>query len=492
MLPLRKITLLVMSSFVLAGDGIPRFDSVKRAIPGHGLILDSHTVKPPPDRHVDVELIQESDHEPTFRLLHDDVVHSPHSHKVELSGITPGRGARYVAAFAIASGEEILSIPMEDVMSVHTAKHGRIHRLVDANPHLPPAVVLALHLLEERSLGPASKWHDFIQTLPTTFHSAIYLTDDEWDIIQGSHVARLIEIRRKAIADFFDALESPLTSNAVDPPFFTPAQFTLKTFQWAMAAVWAHTILVPKLAVDASARLADDSDLFDAVLVPIVSTLTPCDDCDNVVHVQDGYVTLVASQPLAAGDEVQFHLGANSLAVYMLNHGFAPSKPSPLDVVAIGLQVEASDPLLVFKNQILAMMNTTMDESYTPAYGTARDTILSSMLPSMRAKVLAANEMDRVQRVLDGDIVSLRNEHAVCRALYQTVQTMLRQFATPPDQVDQAVRRNDLPPRTKDLLRTVQVEQHVLLATQDAIRVHWDQLLVDDSILAHVSKHQTP
>ncbi|RHY28772.1 hypothetical protein DYB32_005718 [Aphanomyces invadans] len=292
----------------------------------------------------------------------------------------------------------------------------------------------------------------------------------------------------------------------------------------------AHTILVPKLAVDASARLADDSDLFDAVLVPIVSTLTPCDDCDNVVHVQDGYVTLVASQPLAAGDEVwlvyrmmctitwvhlaqvQFHLGANSLAVYMLNHGFAPSKPSPLDVVAIGLQVEASDPLLVFKNQILAMMNTTMDESYTPAYGTARDTILSSMLPSMRAKVLAANEMDRVQRVLDGDIVSyvgtasnlsfwphmsksttrLRNEHAVCRALYQTVQTMLRQFATPPDQVDQAVRRNDLPPRTKDLLRTVQVEQHVLLATQDAIRFHWDQLLVDDSILAHVSKHQTP
>ncbi|RHY28776.1 hypothetical protein DYB32_005717 [Aphanomyces invadans] len=195
MLPLRKITLLVMSSFVLAGDGIPRFDSVKRAIPGHGLILDSHTVKPPPDRHVDVELIQESDHEPTFRLLHDDVVHSPHSHvrydslrwstlayftpvqKVELSGITPGRGARYVAAFAIASGEEILSIPMEDVMSVHTAKHGRIHLLVDANPHLPPAVVLALHLLEERSLGPASKWHDFIQTLPTTFHSAIYLTD---------------------------------------------------------------------------------------------------------------------------------------------------------------------------------------------------------------------------------------------------------------------------------------------------------------------------
>ncbi|RHY88177.1 hypothetical protein DYB35_006410 [Aphanomyces astaci] len=403
MLPLRKITLLLLSSFVLAGDGIPRFDSIKRAVPGHGLILESHGAKSQPDRIVNVELLHEDGHDPAFHLLQDDdVVHSSHSHKVELSGMAPGRGGRYVAASPIAAGEEILSIPMGNVMSAQSAKEGRIHLLVDANPHLPPAVVLALHLLEEKHKGPSSKWHSFISTLPKTFHSTIFLSD--------------------AIADFYDALESPLTSNIVDPPFFTPAQFTLKSFQWAMAAVWAHSILVPKLQVDSA--VGKDADQFDAVLVPVVSTLTPCDDCDNRIQVEDGYFTLIASQALAQGDEVQFHLGTNSMALYMLNHGFAPATPSSADAVAVGIQVEPSDPLLVFKNQILAMMNTTMDVSYAPAYGISTDTILTSMLPSMRAK------------------------------------------------------------RTKDLLRTLQVEQAILVTTEQAIQHHWLQLLVDDSLLS--------
>ncbi|RQM19948.1 hypothetical protein B5M09_008109 [Aphanomyces astaci] len=403
MLPLRKITLLLLSTFVLAGDGIPRFDSIKRAVPGHGLILESHVAKSHPDRIVNVEMLHEDGHGPAFHLLQDDdVVHSSHSHKVELSGMAPGRGGRYVAASPIAAGEEILSIPMDNVMSAQSAKEGRIHLLVDANPHLPPAVVLALHLLEEKHKGPSSKWHSFISTLPKTLHSTIFLSD--------------------AIADFYDALESPLTSNIVDPPFFTPAQFTLKSFQWAMAAVWAHSILVPKLQVDP----AEDADQFDAVLVPVVSTLTPCHDCDNRIQVEAGHFTLIASQALAQGDEVQFHLGTNSMALYMLNHGFAPATPSSADAVAVGIQVEPSDPLLLFKNQILAMMNTTMDVSYAPAYGMSTDTILASMLPSMRAKT----------------------------------------------------------EQTKDLLRTLQVEQEILITTEQAIQHHWLQLLVDDSLLS--------
>ncbi|ETV68166.1 hypothetical protein H257_15895 [Aphanomyces astaci] len=482
MLPLRKITLLLLSTFVLAGDGIPRFDSIKRAVPGHGLILESHVAKSHPDRIVNVEMLHEDGHDPAFHLLQDDdVVHSSHSHKVELSGMAPGRGGRYVAASPIAAGEEILSIPMDNVMSAQSAKEGRIHLLVDANPHLPPAVVLALHLLEEKHKGPSSKWHSFISTLPKTLHSTIFLSDDEWDLIQGSHVARLTETRRKAIADFYDALESPLTSNIVDPPFFTPAQFTLKSFQWAMAAVWAHSILVPKLQVDP----AEDADQFDAVLVPVVSTLTPCHDCDNRIQVEAGHFTLIASQALAQGDEVQFHLGTNSMALYMLNHGFAPATPSSADAVAVGIQVEPSDPLLLFKNQILAMMNTTMDVSYAPAYGMSTDTILASMLPSMRAKVLATSEMDQYQRVVDGHIVSLRNEHAVCRALLQTVHTMLAQYITSPDQVNHLLSSAVLETeQTKDLLRTLQVEQEILITTEQAIQHHWLQLLVDDSLLS--------
>ncbi|CAK4067533.1 unnamed protein product [Aphanomyces euteiches] len=472
MLSFHKVALLFFASYALAGDGLPRYDAMKRQ-PGHGLILDSRAEKQ--ERAVNVELLQDNLLGNEVQLLAEDVVHSAHTHKVEVSGLVPGRGRKYAAAVPIAKGEEIVSISIDDVMSIETAKTGRINMLVEANDHLPPAVVLALHLLEEKFKGVDSHWHDFIAYLPSKLHSTLFASDENTELMEGSHVGRLTETRRQAIADFFAALESPLTSNVVDPPFFTPAQFTLKNFQWAMVAVWAHSILIPKEGNNTS------NEPFDAVLVPIVSTLSPCDDCENHITVEDGYLSLVATAPLAVGDEIQLSLGANSMALYMLNHGFVPKAPSPHDVVQIGLQVESSDPLLVFKNEILHMMNMTMDMVYAPAYGAS--TLAPSMLQSIRAKVLTTNELKAYKRVLEKQVVSIRNEHAVCRALVQSIKALLGQYARSPAQVDAGLADPNIASVTRDILRAVQVEQTILKTTHDLVLAHWSRLLTDDSLL---------
>ncbi|KAF0690495.1 Aste57867_18120 [Aphanomyces stellatus] len=492
MLPLRKIALFLLTGFVFAGKGISSFDSVKRN-PGHGLILDGKPAKQAiPAKVMDVELTQDEIPGSGLRIRSDDIVQSSHSHKVEPTTTMEGRGKRYAAAVPISKGDEILSIPMDKILSVETATTGRIHTLVKANPHLPSAVVLALHLLEEKFKGTSSKWHSFIASLPRSYHGTLFLSDDEAELMQGSHLARLTDTRRQAIEEFFEALESPLTSpDVMDPPFFTPTQFTLKNFQLAMAAVWTHTILLPKsIPDDATADDASPSDPFEAVLVPIVSTLAPCDDCVNDIRVEDGFFVMRATHSYAAGDEVQLHFGDNSMALYMLNHGITPAAPSTLDVVPLGLHVEASDPLLMFKTHILTLMNTTMETTYALAYGVDPLTSSSNFLPSLRAKVLVSAELEHVQRILDGGIVSLRNEHAVCRALLQTVLAMLAQYATNARDVESALKDPTLPASTRHLMRALHVEQAVLSALHAAVTSHWATLLADDSLLHPTSSTQ--
>jgi hypothetical protein len=48
---------------------------------------------------------------------------------------------------------------------------------MEASPDLPDAVVLALHLLEEKFKGLDSPWFTMIQGLPTTLTAGVHLSE---------------------------------------------------------------------------------------------------------------------------------------------------------------------------------------------------------------------------------------------------------------------------------------------------------------------------
>jgi len=82
-----------------------------------------------------------------------------------------------VAAQNISIGEEVFSYTLESVMTEKSAMKGRIQALLEANPTLPNAIVLALHLLEEKYNEEQSNWFPFISSLPEQLDSLIYITD---------------------------------------------------------------------------------------------------------------------------------------------------------------------------------------------------------------------------------------------------------------------------------------------------------------------------
>ncbi|OQR86804.1 hypothetical protein ACHHYP_09928 [Achlya hypogyna] len=439
------------------------------AVGRHGLIIN-------PAKTVTIETNPVVDH-----FGDDDIIHSiGHLNNLKAKGSTFGRGPSYVAARNVSAGDPVLRLPMSSVMSARTAAAGRIQVLLDVNPDLPNAVVLALHVLEEKFKGPDSKWFSFIHSLPMTLHGTIYLPEDEIDLIEGSQLYRLTHARLNAVSQYFDALHGPVTSNAVDPPLFNVDEFTLEAFKWAMSIVWAHAILIPK-----------DDDV-EALLVPFVSTLAHGPGIQNHfdINFDTQTFTMLTATALQPGDPVRINLGDSSMALYMLNYGFC-GEPSPLDNVPLTIQVEEKDPLRAFKTSILAMVNTTMEAPYVLEFDPA---LPPNVVQSMRIKVLelatvklivpqvmTSSEIGQYEAAINHERISLRNEFAWCRALTHTCAAMLDAYAYPLDEMKRMV--PGLQGRQRDLARVVIHEQEILVRAKDAVATHWHGLLADESFV---------
>ena len=71
----------------------------------------------------------------------------------------------------------------------------------------------------------------------------------------------------------------------------------------------------------------------------------------------------------------------------------------------------------------------------------------------------------------------------LCAALVKSIKAMLGQYARSPAKVDAALADPSLTTYTRDLLRTIQVEQSILKTTHDLVLAHWSRLLTDESLL---------
>ncbi|POM79757.1 Ribulose-1,5 bisphosphate carboxylase/oxygenase small subunit N-methyltransferase I, partial [Phytophthora palmivora] len=186
-------------------------------------------------------------------------------------GFNFGRGTAYVTTEDVVEGDEILSLPMSKVMSVASAGRSRVGLLLEANPDLPPAIALGLHLMEERALGAMSNFSEFVATLPSIdpINSTLFYTEENLKVIEGSQLLRYTLGRAQAIEAFYDALLQPLTSReAVDPPIFREEDFALEHFRWAMGVVWA------------SAFPFGENEQ-DVVLAPVLDTIGICTQLDE-------------------------------------------------------------------------------------------------------------------------------------------------------------------------------------------------------------------
>ncbi|TYZ63977.1 hypothetical protein PybrP1_000545 [[Pythium] brassicae (nom. inval.)] len=415
-------------------------------------------------------------------------------HKIVPGAFNFGRGVGYVAAERVRAGEPLFALPMHRVMSLESAARGRIGALLRANPELPPAIALALHLLEERALGARSNFSAIVDTLPTTtaaLNSTLFYSREQLAMLEGSQLLRVVASRATALDHYYRALVEPLTTLVVDPPLFAPHEFTLASFRWALGVVWSHAF-----PIGLSER--------DIVLAPVLSTIAVCSDsaqcpAKNRLELPPHSQRLVvrAGREYAAGEEVELFIGDKSSTLLMANHGFARAKPSStLDQVDIAIVVDTADPLADVKAFLLRSQNMSMNDTHALRLSDPLE-FPADMVTSLKIKLLTGGELRRYKDLLGPvknpkepytetrHIVGLRNEFAFTRALLQTCSNLLAQYRTTLEQDELALNdlhRGDraLASREAQILRTLVLEKRILHATMARAQEQWAALVLSD------------
>lgn len=408
-------------------------------------------------------------------------------------GFNFGRGPAYVTTKAVENGTAVLAIPMSQVMSATSAKRGRVGLLLEANPDLPPAIALGLHLLEERALGTASNFSDFIATLPpvTELNSTLFYSEDELSELEGSQLLRFTLGRTQAVEAFYDALVQPVTSHeAVNPPIFQEEAFTLTHFRWAMGVVWACAF-----------QVSDDEN--DVVLAPVLDTIGLCTEVDDErdvacllaetkVDFSTQSLVVYASAPYQAGQEVRLYMPGKSSSQLMLNHGFAKDRPSgKLDKVDVTVTLDPSDALAPLKNYLLhSQLNESVNATYAFYYGSS--TIEQVVATSLKMKLLSGVELAHYKALLspldEGEapdeqrIVSLRNEFVFTRAIISTCTALLKQYPSTMEQdqtsLAQVIDHDDVErSRRAHVLRILIMEKKILNETMEIALEEWKSLV---------------
>lgn len=398
---------------------------------------------------------------------------------------------------------------MSQIMSLESAKRGRVGALLAVNPDLPPAIALALHLLEERFLGAQSNFSSLIESLPSTsdgLNSSMFYTREELELLKGSQLLRAVATRAKALESFFDVLLEPVTSRAMDPPLFAKHEFTAAHFRWAMGVVWAHAFPI------------GGGSESDVVLAPVLSTIGVCvNDASGgtmakcpqsrieVVQHPNAQQQLVvfAARDYAPGNEILLFMGDKSSMMLMANHGFTrpiasqpSSQPSRTlstpDQVDLAIVLDADDPLVEVKGFLLSTQNMSMNDSYVLSYG-AHD-LPKTLLTSLRIKLLSGNEVARFRDLLGPakdakepyaeprHIVGLRNEFVATRALLLACKNLLAQYPTSLEEDEEtlAAMGQQMASREAQIRRMLVLEKRILHHAMQLARQQWADLVLSD------------
>lgn len=278
-----------------------------------------------------------------------------------------------VAVRDIAEGEIVLSIPRRLFMCADTALECpavqmMMARARSARERLCERQVLALHLLLERDKGVASAWNAFIASIPASYTTLEYWSEEEVRGLQLPALVNLAHSRRAIVRSEFQQLLHLLqdvnTSLGADKAG-SGQEMTLRMEQVGEVLTWEAYRWAAATVSTRSCHLAARHDLAvefmgDSVgtLVPVLDLLNHAPDCSlaadcsydaQVISVEGGRVErggggayqVKAKRFYKAGQEVLIHYGPWGNAGLLEHYGFV-MRSNSLDSCTILLPAPVS------------------------------------------------------------------------------------------------------------------------------------------------------
>ena len=176
----------------------------------------------------------------------------------EGSSVSPSIEFRYndeagVGVFAkepIPSGKVLITVPFNQCISAESVMETAIGKeIISIRPGLLQYQdeVMALGLMyavtlqkrgqkdENSALCP---WIDHVNTLPTTYNTPLYWSEEELDQLKGYNTYHLTNLMKKQIAGDWTALHLPLSEEYRE----LLGEATLELYQWALSTVYSRAV----------------------------------------------------------------------------------------------------------------------------------------------------------------------------------------------------------------------------------------------------------
>eukprot|EP01132_Coremiostelium_polycephalum_P002737 gene2737-3399_t len=265
--------------------------------------------------------------------------------KVKIArGLNEGIGL--VATSEIKEGEVFLEVPPNLFLTQEMAVKAlstSFKSKDDIFSHVP-SLMLSVYLIYELN-KKQSFWMPYLQVLPKTYKTVLFLTIDELRQLEGTSIGdEALNVYRSTIRQY-SYLYEYFGSN---PGFLSTTEFTWENFMWAVSAVMSRQNPVP---------ITDTKNYGAGTQYALIPMWDFCN------HTQSGAIstfydaglkvlTAAAIKNHKVGDQVYIHYGDRPNTQLLLYQGFSV-KNNQMDTLKLALELAKDDPLRHDKIHIL-------------------------------------------------------------------------------------------------------------------------------------------
>ncbi|KAG1711883.1 hypothetical protein DVH05_009123 [Phytophthora capsici] len=345
---------------------------------------------------------------------------------------------------------EVFSIPLDSVLSVKSLQENAVLQSVAFFQQLTPEREddqLAIALLYEKFiLGSKSKWFKHIELLPKRYHNALYFEQEELKALESSNLFFIAhQMEQKVATDYLKLKESALLelfeniTEGINVDLFEE-YFSLENYKWALSTIWSRFVslrldeapLSEENAANKGPSAPSVKQSFKA-MIPVFDMLNhdPEAEMSHFFDMESQRFKLVSHQHWNAGAQMFINYGPLSNHKLLSLYGFVIIG-NPFDAVDMWLPMdEASTKFFKEKEQLL--LTNGLDHATNPFELVAEESndllLMATRIQEINCDTVEEFEA-QANKALDGEVVSLENEHETLTRLIYTLEKMLEAFPT--------------------------------------------------------------
>ena len=320
---------------------------------------------------------------------------------------TTDAGTGIFATKAIPARTTLVSVPFKQCISVESVSKSALMSLIENRPGLLnyPDEVIAMWLMyavtHMNDVSESPEWRHHIDTLPKTYNTPLFWSDEELNEIKGYNVCHLTNLMKKQIKADWDTLHQPLSEEYPEEL----GGCTAELYQWALSTIYSRAVGIHR------------NGSYTRCIPPVIDMANHDPEAGSEAAETLSYdeerdtVSFINNKAKLEGEECYAVYGNYSNEKLLYTYGFVILN-NPNKAVDLWTRVTPTLHLASEKQAILSAHELTREPTYD-FEGTLRPGYVSpALLATIRIVQADEAELQHSEAAFRGEMLSVRNEMA--------------------------------------------------------------------------------